>query len=128
MDRRNFLASTAALAVGGSIVGAQSAPAGMHGLIGKITATEGQRDALVAVLLEGTREMPGCLSYVVALDTVDPNAIWVTEVWESGEAHANSLRIPAVRAAIARGMPLIARFDGHATTTPMGGVGLGAAR
>jgi quinol monooxygenase YgiN len=71
--------------------------------------------------------MPGCLSYVVATDQADANAIWITEVWESGEAHAASLSIPAVRQAIAKGMPLIARFDSHAATTPVGGVGLGAA-
>jgi hypothetical protein len=30
----------------------------MHGLIGKMTAAEGNRDALIAVLLEGTTQMP----------------------------------------------------------------------
>lgn len=38
----------------------------MYGLIGKMTAMPGQRDALISVLLEGTGEMPRCLSYVVA--------------------------------------------------------------
>jgi quinol monooxygenase YgiN len=37
----------------------------MYGLIGKMTAVPGQRDALAAILLEGTDAMPGCLSYVV---------------------------------------------------------------
>jgi hypothetical protein len=32
----------------------------MYGLIGKTTAVGGQRDALAAVLLEGTQAMPGC--------------------------------------------------------------------
>jgi hypothetical protein len=31
----------------------------MHGLIGKITAAEGKRDELIAILLQGTKEMPG---------------------------------------------------------------------
>ena len=43
----------------------------MHGLIGKIIAVEGKRDALIAILLEGTQEMPGCLSYIVARDAAD---------------------------------------------------------
>ncbi|MFN8388406.1 MAG: hypothetical protein U0X92_18600 [Anaerolineales bacterium] len=38
----------------------------MYGLIGKIKATKGQRDVLIAILLNGVNEMPGCLSYVVA--------------------------------------------------------------
>ena len=40
----------------------------MHGLIGKMTAAEGKRDDLIAILLRGTKEMPGCLSYIVAKD------------------------------------------------------------
>ena len=38
----------------------------MFGLIGKMTAVAGQRDALAEILLEGTASMPGCLSYIVA--------------------------------------------------------------
>jgi hypothetical protein len=34
----------------------------MHGLIGKMVATPGSRDALAAILLEGIDSMPGCLS------------------------------------------------------------------
>lgn len=40
----------------------------MYGLIGKMTATPGQRDALVSILLESVTGMPGCLSYIVAND------------------------------------------------------------
>lgn len=47
----------------------------MSGLIGKMLATPGQRDALVAILLEGLRNMPGCLSYIVAHDPADPDAL-----------------------------------------------------
>jgi hypothetical protein len=37
----------------------------MYGLISRINAVDGQRDALAAILLEGTKAMPGCLSYVI---------------------------------------------------------------
>jgi len=97
----------------------------MYGLIGKFTATPGQRDALAAILLEGTDAMPGCLSYVVATDPADPDALWVTEVWESAERHRASLTLPAVQAAIAKGRPLIAGFSNRVETTPLGGYGLG---
>ena len=96
----------------------------MHGLIGKMLAASGQRDALIAILLEGTQGMPGCLSYVIARDLKDDNAIWVTEVWDSKESHAASLQLPAVKAAIARGKPLIAGFGDYNVTEPVGGVGI----
>lgn len=82
----------------------------MYGLIGKMTATAGQRDALIGILLEGVSGMPGCLSYVVAKDSADENAIWITEVWDSPESHMASLSLPSVKEAIAKGKPLIAGF------------------
>jgi quinol monooxygenase YgiN len=81
----------------------------------------GRRDELTQILFEGTRDMPGCLSYVIAHDQTDPHAIWITEVWESSEAHDASLRLPSVQAAIARGRPLIAGFGERFETTPVGG-------
>jgi quinol monooxygenase YgiN len=98
----------------------------MYGLIGKAIAASGKRDELIAVLLEGTNAMPGCLSYIVAKDTTDPNAVWITEVWDSEESHRASLSLPAVQAAIAKGRPLIAGFGERFTTEPIGGVGLPA--
>lgn len=100
----------------------------MYGLIGKMLAVPGSRDALAAALLEGTGEMPGCLSYVVATDPSDADALWITEVWDSVESHRASLQLPAVRAAIAKGRPLIAGFGERHETTPLGGAGLAAPR
>ncbi len=97
----------------------------MFGLIGKALAVEGKRDELVKVLLEGVSGMPGCLSYVVANDPKDKNAVWITEVWDSAESHKASLQLPSVKAAIAKGRPLIASFAEHFTTEPVGGHGLG---
>ena len=96
----------------------------MYGLIGKMTAVPGQRDALIAILLDGVGGMPGCLSYVVAKDTTDANAIWITEVWDSQASHKASLALPAVRLAITRAKPLIAGFGDSVVTTPVGGHGL----
>ncbi len=99
----------------------------MYGLIGKLIAAPDQRDALIAILLEGIAGMPGCLSYVVAKDAADANAIWITEVWDSQASHAASLTLPSVQQAIARGKPLIAGFGEHIVTAPVGGQGLGLA-
>jgi len=97
----------------------------MHGLIGKMIAAPGQREALIAVLLEGIADMPGCVSYIVARDPKDENAIWITEVWDSKESHSASLQLPAVKAAIAKGRPMIAGFGEYVTTEPVGGIGIG---
>lgn len=96
----------------------------MYGLIGRFSAVTGQRDALVSILLEGIDAMPGCLSYVVARDVNDSDAIWVTEVWDSAESHQGSLALPSVKAAIAKARPLIAAFQDHIVTDPVGGVGM----
>ncbi len=96
----------------------------MYGLIGKMTAVSGQRDALIAILLEGVSSMPGCLSYVVAKDPADANAIWITEVWDRQDSHKASLSLPSVQQAIARGKPLIAGFGDSFVTEPVGGHGL----
>ena len=96
----------------------------MYGLIGKMTAIQGQRDALASAMLEGTTAMPGCLSYIIAHDPTDPDALWITEVWDNKESHAASLALPAVKAAIAKGRPLIAGFSNQTETTPIGGYGL----
>ncbi|HET7276198.1 MAG TPA: putative quinol monooxygenase [Longimicrobiaceae bacterium] len=96
----------------------------MYGLIGKMMAVSGERDALAQILLEGTGEMPGCLSYVIALDPSDADALWITEVWDSKASHEASLALPAVKAAIAKGRPLIAGFGERTVTQPVGGHGL----
>jgi quinol monooxygenase YgiN len=96
----------------------------MYGLIGKMTAVPGQRDALAAVLLEGTDAMPGCLSYVIAIDPADADALWITEVWDNQASHQASLTLPTVQAAIKKGRPLIAGFSSRVETTPIGGHGL----
>ena len=96
----------------------------MYGLIAKMTATPGSRDALTALLLKGTTAMPGCLSYVVAHDPAEPDAMWITEVWDNEASHKGSLSLPAVQAVIAEARPLIAGFSNRVVTRPVGGVGL----
>ena len=69
----------------------------MYGLIGKMLAQPGQRQALAAIMLANTQGMPGCLSYVVANDPTDDNAIWITEVWTDQASHRASLQLPQVQ-------------------------------
>ena len=81
---------------------------GRHGII---RATPGQRDALLAILVDvarGAGAMPGCRLYLVGPARDDADAIAVTEVWDDQAAHVASLSLPSVRAAIAGARPLIA--------------------
>ena len=133
MNRRNFI-----FTAGVAVAGAGCAPVNaftmeekkMYGLIGKMIAVAGKRDELIAILLDGVASgpgMPGCLSYVIAKDPADENAIWITEVWDSQSSHKASLSLASVKQAIAKGKPLIAGFGERFVTEPVGGHGLDSA-
>jgi quinol monooxygenase YgiN len=98
----------------------------MYGLIGKMTAAPGKRDELIGILVNATGQMPGCLSYVVAKDATDADAIWITEAWQNKASHDASLSLPQVKESMAKGRPLIASFGDRIVTTPIGGWGLTA--
>jgi len=100
----------------------------MYGLIGKMVAAAGKREELISLLLQGTEEMPGCLSYVIARDQADDDGIWITEVWDDKASHDASLSLPAVKKAIASARPMIAAFNTPVVTTPVSGHGLPVAK
>ena len=130
LDRRLFITSAALGAMSFVLPDRVAAQAlsteksSMHGLIGRMMAAPGQRDALIEILLDGIHDMPGCLSYIVARDTSHEDAIWITEVWDSEASHKASLSRPAVKAAIEKAQPLIAGFGDYIQTAPAGGHGL----
>jgi len=95
----------------------------VYGIIGKLIAKPGQRDSLAKILHAGSRDMPGCLSYIVAKDHSDDNALWITEVWEDRDSHQASLLLEAVQQAIGKGRPLIAGFGERFETEPVCGTG-----
>jgi quinol monooxygenase YgiN len=128
VQRREFLALAGSVAAPlafpwtGRLIIERGGP--MYGLIGKMNAVAGQRDALAGFLLEGTQAMPGCLSYIIATDPADPDGLWITEVWDSQASHQASLALPAVQAVIQKARPLIAGFSNRVETVPIGGQGL----
>jgi quinol monooxygenase YgiN len=124
LNRRKFLLCfTAAVTAGPELVTPQGAHK-MYGLIAKLTAVPGKRDELIAVLKDGTKSMPGCLSYILAKDSADENVLWVSEIGDSQASHDASLTLSAVKNAMAQGKPLIAVFERVAVTNPIEGVGL----
>jgi len=94
-----------------------------YGLIGQMIAQPGQRAALVAILGEGAGSMPGNIAYLIGEDAVNPDAIWIVELWDSKDAHMASLQLPEVRAAIAEGRPLVAGFGTRAEFKPVAKAG-----
>jgi quinol monooxygenase YgiN len=126
IGRRTFVAGAASIAAfppGTAATAARSQT--MYGLISRITAQSGRRDELVKILLSAmANSMAGCLNYIVATDPSDANSIWVTEVWQSRQAHAASLSIPAVKEAVSKGAALIASFSRVAETAPVGGLNI----
>lgn len=96
----------------------------MYGLIGSLKTKNGQRDALIKILIDGTADMPGCLSYIVSKDSANDDLIWITEIWDSKESHQASLSLPSVQDAINRGRPLIEEFVERIEIEPIGGHGL----
>jgi quinol monooxygenase YgiN len=127
VSRRTAVAALATLPL--AAAPAWAAPAAkdttpMYGLIGKMLAKPGQRDTLIAILTKDVGAMPGCLSYVVAKDLANPDAIWISEAWDSQASHQASLSLPSVQQAIAKARPIIAGFGERFETEPVGGIGL----
>jgi len=128
IGRRPVLGGLALALLGGRVAAKEIAgmEEALFGLIGKMKAQPGKRAALIALLTRGTADMPGCLAYIVAEDAKDEDGIWITEVWRTRQHHADSLKLPAVQAAIAEGRPMIAGFESSVEVRPVGGVGIGS--
>ncbi|MBA3940474.1 MAG: antibiotic biosynthesis monooxygenase [Sphingopyxis sp.] len=130
MNRREHLA--ALLAVAAALLPASELRAleakmeeaePQYGLLGQMMAQPGKRAELVAILSEGTGAMPGNIAYLVGEDSANADAIWIVELWTSREAHADSLKLPAVQDAIKKGRPLIAGFGTRAEFKPVAKAG-----
>lgn len=126
LSRRPLLAGIAMAMLGGpALAGAlRMEEIELYGMIGKMKAQPGKRGELIALLSGGTADMPGCLAYIVSEDLKEPDVIWITEIWKTKQYHDDSLKLPAVREAIAKGRPLIAGFELGAEVRPVAGLGL----
>ncbi|QQR68326.1 MAG: antibiotic biosynthesis monooxygenase [Alphaproteobacteria bacterium] len=90
----------------------------MHGFIAKFQAAPDKRDVLIEIMKQSNHDLPGCISFVIALDIVEPDMIWVCEVWDKQESHLASLELPHVQEAILRATPLVLNMTKIASTLP----------
>jgi quinol monooxygenase YgiN len=97
-----------------------------YGRIGTLKSAPEDRDQLAAILTRAAdlmADVAGCQLYVVSKDADDDTAVWVMELWDSQEAHAQSLTLPEVRALIAEAMPLLKGQPSGSALIPVGGKG-----
>src|SRR3546814_14824932 len=73
-----------------------------YGLLGQMTAQPGKRAELLAILTEGTGQMPGTIAYLIGEDSANPDTFWIVELSDSKHAHAASLTLRAGQAALDR--------------------------
>ena len=98
----------------------------MYGLFGKFIAVEGERDNLASILLEASdllRENADCVHYVVG-KSENENDVWISEVWNSKEAHDDSLNPENIRNLIMSARPLIKGMPEGTEYDVLGGKGL----
>lgn len=99
-----------------------------YGYFGTMRVKPGHRDEVVATLVSGQDGLraAGCDLYVVGTSDTDQDLVWVNEVWVSKDAHHASLRLPDVKAAIEKTMPLLTgEFTGQELDI-VGGLGVPA--
>lgn len=99
-----------------------------YGLHGKLRATQGNGPKLAEILLQAAElvgKAEGCHLYVVSKDKQEPDAVWVTEVWDTKEAHDDSLKDKEVLALIGQAMPILdGRPEPGQVLDVLGGLGL----
>ena len=84
--------------------------------VGTLGVQPGRRDEVVAILTRRSTDLysAGCLSYEVGVSDEHPDTVFVSELWESAEAHQLSLQLASVQAAIKEAMPLLSgEMDGY---------------
>jgi len=98
------------------------------GLHGSLEAAEGKGDALANLLLQAAAlvgQMEGCKLYLISREEAAANRIWITEAWDSQEAHDQSLKNPDVLALIGQAMPLLGeKPQGGQKLSILGGFGV----
>lgn len=79
-------------------------------LHGKLSAKAGHQNDLAIILLDASKLVStakGCKLYLIGIDQNDPNAVFVTEIWDTKEDHDNSLKVEGIKELIMKAMPIL---------------------
>ncbi len=82
-----------------------------YGLHGRLLAKEGHAEKLAEILIKASELVStakGCRLYMISRSEGEPNAVWVTEIWDSRADHANALKVEGVSTLISEAMPILA--------------------
>lgn len=78
--------------------------------LAKLSTAPKDRDTLIEILTQAVKiieTVDGCQQYILFKDAENVELIWISEIWESKEAHEASLTREDVRALIAQAIPLL---------------------
>lgn len=95
--------------------------------IAKLTAVEGQRDALVKVmeqLVDATEDESGTEIYVLNLDNKDADVIWFYELYSDQDALSSHSKSPTMQTVIGQLGGLVAGAPELNIVTPYRGKGV----
>lgn len=93
----------------------------------KFIVQEGERDAMVDILLEAAESMKNldeCEIYLINISESELNSVYVYEVWSNENAHQASLTHEATQELIKRAKPIITGMERIRTLETKGGKGI----
>ena len=97
------------------------------GMTSTLSTAAKDRDAFIDILVQAAailESVESCHLYAVCKDASNNTDICVMELWDSQEAHDQSLIMPEIRELIAAGMPLLQGTPKGKALEPIGGKGL----
>lgn len=97
-----------------------------YGYVGTMRVKPGHRDEVAALLLRDVEALRavGAQVYAVGVVADDPDLVHVTEVWDSKQAHDDSLQLASVKATIAEAMPMLTGEFAGREVEVVGGLGV----
>jgi quinol monooxygenase YgiN len=93
-------------------------------IYGKLTATPGHLDELLTYMREVVKEMEqvkDCNCYILGKSELEPDSIFIYEIWENQAAHDASLSLDVFKDLIAKARPIIAGMENFHQLTILDG-------
>ena len=89
-----------------------------YGLVLKLRAQPGKRAELLQAMRLDPADLPGCRAYILSADLSDPDALWLTEYWDTKQAHDVAVEMPVIKDLTLRGRPFTAGLEVRAEVEP----------